>query len=824
MKKLTSAAAMLMVLGWCFNASAAYDELLADYTLDTIIVEAEATKNKFGDTITEQSYYRTGGDVKVITREEIDKRHYTDISEAIKRIPGVHFQNPGYRGGEYGYSAYNNGVSINGDTRVIVLVDGRRVDNSTSERMGSSGRTGSKSTGVNLDEVTNMENVDKIEVIKGPGASQYGSDATGGVINIITRKGSKEGKGSIDLSTGSWHKHKYAISYSGSVGPDNKAFRYFISANRDMSGDTKYKDGVTGETGTLYGSRWKEDGANIRFDKEFGDKQNLKFWYNYKEGKDGYPITVPAMQYQNEDYWKGLMFRQVVAAEFDEAALDKGLYKIKDGSTGRGWSSVDPAYRNLFSIDSGIYGSFSKYKTNDLDIQYTFNKENGMESFIRFYDQNHKYRHRDKYIWAVNPDGSTANGASSKLNSFYKEQYPDGATAEELDAFIEQYLAPFPGGSKDKIKKFLDRTGGGAQDPTNWREEKNHGIQLQYAKSIGIHDIIANVGYDKAKNYNVRINSTTGERTTTHTERKTTSAYIQDKIHVNDKWDITPSLRFAHYSSWSSNNTSTSYKNTVGKGNVHLLTPSVHTQYMFDDTASMYFGWTKIFRPLRRGDYNNPDQVAGGNLKDEKGDAWTIGFRKDFSKDSTLAIHYDWTRMSNAIATLPIYDLASEDFKNYAVNAKEDKKSFNITYDQKLGKNFNMSLSYSHIKNKWLAKNGWVLSPDYVSLRGTDINVAINNLRPANHYALNLSYENGKLYTGLLANLYSGCNRKAFTSSSFLILDWNINYKPIKDLTLYAVCTNLTNKAYETTYSASYGPGGSAMPGRCWMIGAKYNF
>ena len=38
MKKLTSAAAMLMVLGWCFNASAAYDELLADYTLDTIIV------------------------------------------------------------------------------------------------------------------------------------------------------------------------------------------------------------------------------------------------------------------------------------------------------------------------------------------------------------------------------------------------------------------------------------------------------------------------------------------------------------------------------------------------------------------------------------------------------------------------------------------------------------------------------------------------------------------------------------------------------------------------------------------------------------------
>lgn len=821
MKKLTAAAAFMMVMGMCVSASANYDENLNSYTLDTIIVEAEATKNKFGDTITEQSYYRTGGDVKVITREEIEKRHYTDISEAIKRVPGVHFQNPGYRGGEYGYAAYNNGVSINGDTRVIVLIDGRRVDNSASERISSSGRTGSKSTGVNIDQVTNMENVEKIEVIKGPGASQYGSDATGGVINIITRKGGKEGKGSIDLSTGSWHKHKYAISYSGSTEKDN-SLRYFISANRDMSQDTKFKDGITGQTGTLGGSKWKEDGANIRIDKEFNEKQNLKFWYNYKQGKDGYPITVPALKYQNEEYWKGLMFRQVVAAEFDETALASGLYKIKDGSVGRGWSSVDPAYRNLFTIDGGIFGSFSKFKTNDLDIQYTFDKENGMESFIRFYDQNHKYSNRDKYVWGVNPDGTTSNGASSKLNAYYKELYPDGATAEQLEAFIDNNLAPFPGGDKDKIKRFLELTGGSAAEPTSWHEERNRGFQLQYAKNIGVNDIIINVGYDKAKHFNSSVNAVTGVKTSTHTDRSTTSAYIQDKIHVSDKWDITPSLRYAHYSSWSSTNARNEATN--GKGSTHLITPSVQSQYMFDDTASMYFGWTKVFRPLRRGDYNNPDQVAGGMLQDEKGDAWTIGFRKEFSKDSSFAIHYDWTRMSNSIARLPIYDLVSEETKNYYVNAKEDKKSFNMTYDQKIGKHVNMSLSYSHMKDKWMAKNGWVLSPDYVSLAGADINVAINRLRPANHYALNLSYENGKLYTGLLTNLYTGCSNYAFTNNRFLVLDWNINYKVNDDLTIYAICSNLTNEAYETSYSAGYGPGGAAMPGRCWMIGAKYTF
>lgn len=179
-KKYGAATAMVLLLSFASTSYAAFDENLQGYTLDTVLVEADATKDKFGNTITEQSYYRTGGDVKVITREEIEKRHYTDLTEAIKRIPGVTFQNPGYRGGEYGYEFYNNGVSINGDTRVVILVDGRRVDNAASTRISSKSTSGSKSTGVNLDQVTNMANVEKIEIIKGPGASVYGADALGG--------------------------------------------------------------------------------------------------------------------------------------------------------------------------------------------------------------------------------------------------------------------------------------------------------------------------------------------------------------------------------------------------------------------------------------------------------------------------------------------------------------------------------------------------------------------------------------------------------------------------------------------------------------------
>lgn len=798
-RRYTAAAAMMMVMGLC--ASAAFDENLNDYTLDTMVVEADAIKNKFGDTITEQSYYRTGGDVKVITRQEIEKRHYTDVTEAIKRIPGVYFQNPGYRGnGEYGWLPSQNGVSINGDTRVVFLVDGRRVDNLVSEKFGSNSKSGSKATGTNIDQIVNMENVDKIEVIKGPGAAQYGSDATGGVINIITRKGGTEGKGSIDVSTGSWHKHKYAISYSGSAGDDN-SWHYFISANRDMSGDTGYKDGIVGSNGSLGGSKWKEDGVNFRVDKDFNDKQNLKVWYNFKEGKDGYPIAVPNMKYWNEKDWNDIIFKATVGQ------LDANNKLVGSTLTG---DAKNPGYHNLYALDGQVYGSFSRFKNNDWDVQYTFNKENGMESFIRVYDQNHRYAHRDKYQWYVNGRGAA---------DAYKAAFPNGATNEQLSQWISQNLAPFPDGDQEKVKEWLEKTGGAAQEPTSWHEEKNRGVQLQYAKTVGVNDIIASVTYDKAKNFSKRINNATGEITTSHVDRKSTTAYIQDKIHLSDKWDITPSLRYAKYSAFETTNDK---GKTQGKGDTRLLTPVINTQYMFDDTSSMYFGWTKVFRPLKQGDYTSVDGVFKTPLDDEKGDAWTLGLRKDLSDKTSVAVHYDWTRMSNAIATLPVF--VEGEIKNTAVNAKEDKQSFNLTVDHQFDEHFTLSASYSHMKDKWMAKNGWVLDPSWGYKNPADINTAINSLRPQNHYSLNLSYENGKLYTGLLTNWYTGCSDYAFTNNRFLVLDWNMNYEINKDLTAYVIVSNLTNEAYETSYNSWNGVGSSAMPGRCWMVGMKYTF
>lgn len=110
-------AAMLTISGgvttWAANV----------YTLDGIEVDADRQADrqydKFGNVITEQSYSRTGGDVTVITRQDIEKKHFQNITDAVKRVPGVHINDMGYHGGEYGFAAYSQQVTINGDGHVV---------------------------------------------------------------------------------------------------------------------------------------------------------------------------------------------------------------------------------------------------------------------------------------------------------------------------------------------------------------------------------------------------------------------------------------------------------------------------------------------------------------------------------------------------------------------------------------------------------------------------------------------------------------------------------------------------------------------------------
>jgi len=109
--------------------------------------------------------------ITVITSEDIEMLQPEKMADLFKMIPGVEVQGEGpFRG-----IPVIRGLTSN---RVLILVDGQRLNNARE----STSFAGIQPALVNLGEV------ERIEVLRGPASVQYGSDAIGGVVNIITRR------------------------------------------------------------------------------------------------------------------------------------------------------------------------------------------------------------------------------------------------------------------------------------------------------------------------------------------------------------------------------------------------------------------------------------------------------------------------------------------------------------------------------------------------------------------------------------------------------------------------------------------------------------
>ncbi|MDM3829619.1 ligand-gated channel protein [Proteus mirabilis] len=115
--------------------------------------------------------------VSVVTREQLETKSYRDVTDALKDVPGVLVTGSGS----------SSDISIRGmDPKyTMILVDGKRVASRET-------RPNSDNSGIEQGWLPPLPAIERIEVVRGPMSSLYGSDAMGGVINIITRKAQKE--------------------------------------------------------------------------------------------------------------------------------------------------------------------------------------------------------------------------------------------------------------------------------------------------------------------------------------------------------------------------------------------------------------------------------------------------------------------------------------------------------------------------------------------------------------------------------------------------------------------------------------------------------
>ena len=137
----------------------------------------------------EQSIRRAPAGVTVLTSADIRNYGWRTLSDALRSAPGFHIRNDRFY--EYiGNRGFTRPFDYN--SRTLVLINGHRVNDAIYQQ-GS----------VGTDFLLDLDLVDRIEIIRGPGSSIYGSNAFYGTINVIPKKGSDISGGEASLAVGS---------------------------------------------------------------------------------------------------------------------------------------------------------------------------------------------------------------------------------------------------------------------------------------------------------------------------------------------------------------------------------------------------------------------------------------------------------------------------------------------------------------------------------------------------------------------------------------------------------------------------------------------
>ena len=155
--------------------------------------------------------------VFVITQEDIRRSGATQIPEVLRMVPGVEVARADSNKWAVSIRGFNNLFA----RKLLVLIDGRSV------------YTGLFSGTFWDTQDTVLEDVERIEVVRGPGATVWGVNAVNGVINIITKPTPKKKQTQIGVSSGTYETSRYALTHGAKSG---KAGYFLTTELRNSAG------------------------------------------------------------------------------------------------------------------------------------------------------------------------------------------------------------------------------------------------------------------------------------------------------------------------------------------------------------------------------------------------------------------------------------------------------------------------------------------------------------------------------------------------------------------------------------------------------------
>jgi iron complex outermembrane recepter protein len=228
----------------------------------------------------EQKLSQTASAVFVITQEDIRRSGATTIPDLLRMVPGMDVAQ--IDANTWAISA--RGLNEHFANELLVLLDGRSVYTQT---------TG----GVFWDVLdVPLEDIDRIEVIRGPGASIWGANAVNGVVNIVTKKASETQGGLLVAGAGTVNQGFGTLQYGGKAGKTSfRAFAKYLNENHFPNAN-----GADG------GDGWSISRIGFRTDTELSSVDTLTFEGDLYRGREGNPgegidtVVTPLVPVENQ--------------------------------------------------------------------------------------------------------------------------------------------------------------------------------------------------------------------------------------------------------------------------------------------------------------------------------------------------------------------------------------------------------------------------------------------------------------------------------------------------------------------------------------------
>lgn len=221
----------------------------ANNDIETIVVTASGF---------EQTLAQAPASITLISKKQLENRAYKDLTDALNDIAGVTVTGGGSR----------QDISVRGMPAqyTAILVDGKKQSGRESQPSGSGG--------FEQDWLPPLDAIERIEVVRGPMSTLYGSDAIGGVINVITRKSYENWHANLRVETTQQGNSDSGDEYQGQIYVAGPLIKDLLSINLSALYQEREEDAIergygekelTSYSGTLHLTATKQDVVSFEY-------------------------------------------------------------------------------------------------------------------------------------------------------------------------------------------------------------------------------------------------------------------------------------------------------------------------------------------------------------------------------------------------------------------------------------------------------------------------------------------------------------------------------------------------------------------------------